>query len=62
MVLPEPLRSHERDEVAGVDVQVQVAQHVDLLAAALIGLAEAAHLDEATPIDSGSSILTMMSP
>src|SRR5690606_9778028 len=32
--------AHQRDEITGGDVQVQAVQHVDLLRAALVGLAE----------------------
>jgi hypothetical protein len=43
-------RAHECDEVAGVDVQVEPLQHVDLLAAATIGLAEPARADQALAV------------
>src|SRR5262249_36763480 len=40
-------RAHERAEVAGVDVEIEPLQHVDLLAAAPLGLAELARAGEA---------------
>src|SRR3546814_6868575 len=40
--------THQRDEVALVDVQVQAVQHGDLLRAALVGLGEVARSEEHT--------------
>jgi hypothetical protein len=38
--------AHERDEIALIDVEVQALQHVDILAAALVLLIEAANFDQ----------------
>src|SRR5438067_98650 len=48
-------RPHERDEIAGVDVEVEPLEHVDLLASPAVGLPEPPRSDQAlavsTPID-----------
>jgi hypothetical protein len=43
-------RPHERDEIAGVDVEVEPLQHVDLLAAPVVRLSESAGADEALAV------------
>ena len=59
-------RAHERDELAGVHVQVQALEDVDLLAAAPVALVEAAHADEtlavAVAVDSDHAAPSFLSP
>ncbi len=46
VVLPEPEGTHQRDEVAALDFQIDAMQHLHLLRAALVGLGDVAEGNE----------------